>query len=79
MNDFKSVIYRSRRVELLMQDDANNTAALANVFMALADSKVILVSIRSVGQQTEQAFLDLVEKEESPGFSRAYQSNAEAA
>src|SRR5437868_3669151 len=34
MNDFKSVIYRSRRVELLMQDDANNTAALANVFMA---------------------------------------------
>ena len=32
-----------------------------------------VVSIRSVGQQTEQAFLDLVEKEESQGFARAYQ------
>ena len=30
----------------------------------LTDNKVTLVSIRSVGQQTEQAFLDLVEKEE---------------
>jgi ABC-2 type transport system ATP-binding protein len=36
------------------------------------------VSIRSVGQQTEQAFLDLVEREESRGFARAYQ-NGEAA
>jgi ABC-2 type transport system ATP-binding protein len=79
MNEFKSVNYRSRRVELLMQDDANNTAALANVFMALADSKVTLVSIRSVGQQTETAFLDLVEKEESRGFARAYQDKADAA
>jgi ABC-2 type transport system ATP-binding protein len=79
MNEFKLVNYRSRRIELLMQDEANNTAALANVFMALADSKVTLVSIRSVGQQTEQAFLDLVEKEESRGFARAYQNEAEAA
>ena len=44
--------------------------ALANVFMTLTDNKVTLVSIRSVGQQTEQAFLDLVEKEESRGFAR---------
>ena len=29
---------------------------LANVLMTLADNKVTLVSIRSVGQQTEQAF-----------------------
>ena len=60
------------------QDEANNTSALANVFMALADNKVTLVSIRTVGQQTEQAFLDLVEKEESRGFTRLYQP-AEAA
>ena len=60
-------------------DDANNTAALANVFMTLADSKVIAGQHPQRRQQTEQAFLDLVEKEESRGFSRAYQSNAEAA
>ena len=76
--DFKSVTLRQRRLELRLGDDAVNTSALANVFMTLADSKVTLVSIRSVGQQTEQAFLDLVEKEESRGFTRVYQA-AEAA
>jgi ABC-2 type transport system ATP-binding protein len=79
MNEFKRVNHRHRRVELLMHDEANNTGALAGVFMTLSDNKVTLVSIRSVGQQTEQAFLDLVEKEESRGFARAYQQNAEAA
>jgi ABC-2 type transport system ATP-binding protein len=77
--DFKSVSVRQRRLELRMSDDAVNTSALANVFMTLADNKITLVSIRSVGQQTEQAFLDLVEKEESRGFARAYQSESEAA
>jgi ABC-2 type transport system ATP-binding protein len=71
--DFKSVEVRQRRLELIMNDAAANTSALANVFMTLSDNKVSLVSIRSVGQQTEQAFLDLVEKEESRGFARAYQ------
>jgi ABC-2 type transport system ATP-binding protein len=67
---------RQRRLELYVHEDANNTAALANVFMTLNDNKVNLVSIRSVGQQTEQAFLDLVEKEESRGFARIYQGEA---
>jgi len=76
--DFKSVSVRQRRLELYMNDDANNTSALANAFMTLADNKVSLVSIRSVGQQTEQAFLDLVEKEESRGFARLYQADEAA-
>jgi ABC-2 type transport system ATP-binding protein len=79
MSEFKWVQQRSRRVELLLQDDANNTTALANVFMTLSDNKITLVSVRSVGQQTEQAFLDLVEKEESRGFARAYQNSPQAA
>ena len=78
MSDFKTVNLKQRRLEIRMSDDVNNTNALANVFMTLADNKVTVISIRSVGQQTEQAFLDLVEKEESRGFARAYQ-NAEAA
>ncbi len=78
MTEFKSVNVRQRRLDLRLNDDATNTSTLANVFMTLADNKVTLVSIRSVGQQTEQAFLDLVEKEESRGFARAYQ-NDEAA
>ena len=62
----------------MVHEEANNTGALANVFMTLSDNKVALVSIRSIGQQTEQAFLDLVEKEESRGFARAYQSDEAA-
>jgi ABC-2 type transport system ATP-binding protein len=78
LHEFKSVSLRQRRLELYLNDDATNASALANVFMTLADNKVTLISVRSVGQQTEQAFLDLVEKEESRGFARAYQ-NDEAA
>ncbi len=72
--DFKLVNQRQRRLELRLNDEAVNAAVLANVFMTLADNKVNVISIRSVGQQTEQAFLDLVEKEESRGFARAYQT-----
>ncbi|MCI0685094.1 MAG: ABC transporter ATP-binding protein [Gemmataceae bacterium] len=75
MNDFKSVSLRQRRLELRLNDDVNIASALANVFMTIADNKVTLISVRSMGQATEQAFLDLVEKEESRGFARAYQVN----
>jgi ABC-2 type transport system ATP-binding protein len=76
--DFKSVSLRHRRLELYLHEDAANAAALANVLMILSDNKVSLISIRSVGQQTEQAFLDLVEKEESRGFARLYQADEAA-
>src|SRR4051812_23425417 len=76
MAEFKLVNIRQRRLDLYLQEEANNTAALANVLMTLNDNKVTLVSIRSVGQQTEEAFLDLVEKEESRGFARIYQADA---
>jgi ABC-2 type transport system ATP-binding protein len=76
--EFKAVNIRQRRLELRLNEEVTNTSALANAFMTLADNKVSLVSIRSVGQQTEQAFLDLVEKEESRGFARAYQSEEAA-
>jgi ABC-2 type transport system ATP-binding protein len=73
LSDFKSVGLRHRRLELYLSEEAANAAALANVLMILSDNKISLISIRSVGQQTEQAFLDLVEKEESRGFARLYQ------
>ncbi len=76
--DFRAVHLRQRRLEIRLNEEASNASALANVFMTLADNKITLVSIRSVGQQTEQAFLDLVEKEESRGFTRAYQEKEAA-
>ena len=79
MGEIKHVSVRQRRLDLRMGDDANNTSILANVMMILADNKVTLISIRSIGQQTEQAFLDLIEKEASRGFIRACPGPAEAA
>jgi ABC-2 type transport system ATP-binding protein len=76
LSEFKVVNLRQRRLELYLHDEASNTSALANVFMILNDNKISLVSVRSVGQQTEQAFLDLVEKEESRGFARIYREAA---
>ena len=70
--ELKSVALRHRRMDLRLLEESNNSAALANVFMTLADNKVTLISVRTVGQQTEQAFLDLVEKEEARGFARVY-------
>jgi ABC-2 type transport system ATP-binding protein len=69
---------RQRRLELHLNDEVVIATALAAVLHSLNDNKISLVSIRSVGQQTEQAFLDLVEKEEARGFARIYHP-AEAA
>jgi ABC-2 type transport system ATP-binding protein len=71
--DVKQVLLRHRRMELRLSEEAFNSGMLAHVFGVLNENKVGLVSIRSVGAQTEQAFLDLVEKEESRGFTRLYQ------
>ena len=75
-NDVKSAILKQRRLEVRLDDDATNVAVLGFVFHTLNENKIALISIRSVGQQTEQAFLDLVEKEESRGFTRMIQNEA---
>jgi ABC-2 type transport system ATP-binding protein len=72
----KVAALRQRRLDLRLDDEAVNTAELGFVFHVLTENKVTLVSVRSVGQQTEQAFLDLVEKEESRGFTRLYHAEA---
>jgi ABC-2 type transport system ATP-binding protein len=79
ISEVKHYHLRQRRLEVILHEEAANAGALANVFMILADNKVNLVSVRSVGQQTEQAFLDLVEKEASRGFARAFKERVSEA
>lgn len=74
--DFKQVLLRQRRLEIKLTDDAPNAPLLAQMFQVLADAKVIVISVRTVGMQTEQAYLDLVEREESRGFARLYKDEA---
>jgi ABC-2 type transport system ATP-binding protein len=76
MADFKCVTLRQRRLELQFTDEANLAPALVAVLNVLNEHKVTLLGIRSVGQQTEQAFLELVEKESARGFARIYQPEA---
>lgn len=78
MKEVGSVVLRTRRLDLKLTDESPNSAVLAQVFQTMFDNKVTLVSIRSVGMATEQAYLDMVEKEESRGFTRLY-APAEAA
>jgi ABC-2 type transport system ATP-binding protein len=78
MKEITQALLRQRRLELKFTDEVVNTAILAVVFQSLADAKVGIVSVRSVGMATEQAYLDLVEKEDQRGFTRLY-APAEAA
>jgi ABC-2 type transport system ATP-binding protein len=78
MKEVISATLRHRRLDLKLTEEVPNTSVLAMVFQILADTKVTLVCVRSVGMQTEQAYLDLVEKEEQRGFTRLY-APAEAA
>ena len=78
LKDFTQVLLRHRRLEVKLGDETPNAALLAQLFQVLNDHKVSLVCVRSVGMQTEQAYLELVEKEEQRGFARLYQV-AEAA
>jgi len=71
--DIKQVVLRQRRLEVLLSEDVLNSGVIAHIMSVLCENKIIIVSIRSVGQQTELAYLDLVEKEESKGFTRLYQ------
>jgi ABC-2 type transport system ATP-binding protein len=74
--DFKQVLLRQRRLEIKFTDEVPNATLLAQLFQVLADAKVTITSVRSVGMQTEQAYLDLVEREESRGFARLYKDEA---
>lgn len=78
VTDVKQVTLRQRRLELILNEQCNNTGILSQIFMTLSDNRITLVGLRTVGQQTEQAYLDLVEKEEQRGFARIFQP-AEAA
>lgn len=78
MKEVTQAVLRQRRLDLKLSDDVPNSAILAQVFQVLFDNKISLISVRTVGAQTEQAYLDLMEKEESRGFTRLY-TPAEAA
>jgi ABC-2 type transport system ATP-binding protein len=72
LKDFTQVLLRQRRLEVKLGDETPNSALLGQLFQTLNDNKVTLITVRSVGMQTEQAYLDLVEREESRGFARLY-------
>lgn len=76
LSEFKTVNVKQRKMEVFLHDDVVAATALANLFMTLSDGKINLVGIKSIGQQTEEAFLDLVEQEESRGFARIYKQEA---
>jgi ABC-2 type transport system ATP-binding protein len=59
------------RIELELVDGKDVAAPLAEVFMTVSESGLGLVSVQTKGQQTEEAFLELVESDQARGFARA--------
>jgi ABC-2 type transport system ATP-binding protein len=74
LKDFTQVLLRQRRLDVKLGEETSNATLLAQLFQVLSDHKITLITVRSVGMQTEQAYLDLVEKEEQRGFARLYHS-----
>lgn len=72
----EAVESQQRRLTVRLPDDQPNTLVLAQVFQSLSDLKVNVVDVRGLGQGTEAAFLDLVEKEENNGLVRIYRHAA---
>ena len=72
----ESIESQQRRLTVKLPEDQPNALVLAQLFQSLSDLKVNVVDIRGLGQGTEAAFLDLVEKEESNGLVRIYRNAA---
>jgi len=79
LKEVLSASLRHRRLDMKLADDAANTGVLAMILQTLYDNKVSLISIRTLGMQTESAYMDLVEKEDHRGFARLYLPLSEAA
>ena len=76
LGEVKHASLQHRRMTVQLQEDVAAAPAMAMVLSAVDEAKVGLVGVRSVGQQTEEAYLDLVEKEEQRGFTRIYRQAA---
>lgn len=69
--EFKDVQSRQRRIQVQFNETSNtNSFVMAQLFTVLSDQKLTLIGFRALGQQTEEAFLELLEQEESRGFIR---------
>jgi len=64
------------RIAIELTESKDVASPLAEVLMTVAEAGVGLVSIHSKGQQTEEAFLELVESDEARGFTRATDAKA---
>ena len=60
-----------QRIALELADGKDMAGPLAEVMMTVSESGLSLAGVRTLGSQTEEAFLELVEADQARGFSRA--------
>jgi len=65
-----------QRIELHLADGKDIAAPLAEVLLTVSESGLVLAGVRTLGRQTEEAFLELVESDQARGFSRAVDRQA---
>jgi ABC-2 type transport system ATP-binding protein len=76
LSTVRSATTNGQRVELELADGKDTAGPLAEVMMTVSESGVSLVGVRTLGSQTEEAFLELVEADQARGFSRATERQA---
>lgn len=79
LKEVLSVTLRHKRLDLKLSDDTPNTGVLAMILQTLYDNKITMVGMRTLGMQTESAYLELVEREDQRGFTRIYDPMSDAA
>jgi ABC-2 type transport system ATP-binding protein len=71
INGVRSATASGQRIELRLADGKDVAGPLAEVLMTVSEAGLGLVSIQTLGSQTEEAFLELVESDQARGFTRA--------
>ena len=74
LKDFTQVLLRHRRLDVKLGEETPNAARARAGVPDARRPQGDADHVRSVGMQTEQAYLDLVEKEDRAGFARLYQA-----
>jgi ABC-2 type transport system ATP-binding protein len=71
LSSIRSATASGTRIDIEVADGKDVAAPMAEVFMTISESGLSLVSVATKGQQTEEAFLELVESDQARGFARA--------
>ncbi|MFO0949097.1 MAG: ABC transporter ATP-binding protein [Planctomycetota bacterium] len=74
--ELENCTHNKNLLRLKIKEGTSHATAIANVLVTLADHNIEATDVRFIGQQAEQALVNLKREEGNRGFTRAYQPSA---